>query len=577
MHSRDTGPTVRGDQGTEAQTGEQRREERNDIVPVNQPGAPTPEPICRIGRGGHHGSFTRASRTANSRDTGGSETSPHVTRRPHRRPGPDRRPGRGGDALGRAAAARRAAAPSRRPARRPPREPGGGRAGRPAGRGRPGHAGHGCHVHRLLRRPGHRPGVAVRRHPPGDRRHRVASHRGGPRPAPPGPQPVHRRPVQRPAGDRRRRVPGRAAGDASNFRPECVGVRPAYGVWAHISGSDLVRDDDGRVYVLEDNLQVPVGRQLPAREPPRVQAGVRRPVRPPEHPTGRRLPRPALHAARLARPRRGGRPDGRRAHPRRLQLGLLRARLPRPPDGVPLVEGRDLFVRADVVRLHAHGRAGPSRSTSSTAGSTTCSSTPTSCTPTRPSACRAVAPGVAGRERGHRQRAGRRRRRRQGRVRVGARPHPLLPRRRADPAQRPDVPVPLRRGAPVRARPHARAGHQAGQRERRLRDPDRRPRHRRGPGRRARAIQADPRAGWPSRSWRCRPRPPSSTRASRPATSTCGRSSSPGAPATSPGAADPGGAAKGLAGGQLVAGRRQQGHVGGRVRDPPPTGRPQPA
>ncbi len=30
-------------------------------------------------------------------------------------------------------------------------------------------------------------------------------------------------------------------------------------MWAHISGSDLVRDADGRVYVLEDNLRVPSG------------------------------------------------------------------------------------------------------------------------------------------------------------------------------------------------------------------------------------------------------------------------------------------------------------------------------
>jgi uncharacterized circularly permuted ATP-grasp superfamily protein len=44
-----------------------------------------------------------------------------------------------------------------------------------------------------------------------------------------------------------------------NFRPECVGVDPAFGVWAHISGSDLVRDADGTIYVLEDNLRVPSG------------------------------------------------------------------------------------------------------------------------------------------------------------------------------------------------------------------------------------------------------------------------------------------------------------------------------
>jgi uncharacterized circularly permuted ATP-grasp superfamily protein len=44
-----------------------------------------------------------------------------------------------------------------------------------------------------------------------------------------------------------------------NFRPQCVGVDPPLGIWAHICGSDLVRDKDGTFYVLEDNLRVPSG------------------------------------------------------------------------------------------------------------------------------------------------------------------------------------------------------------------------------------------------------------------------------------------------------------------------------
>jgi uncharacterized circularly permuted ATP-grasp superfamily protein len=47
--------------------------------------------------------------------------------------------------------------------------------------------------------------------------------------------------------------------ESANYRPQCRGVRPPLGVWAHISGSDLVRDDDGTMYVLEDNLRVPSG------------------------------------------------------------------------------------------------------------------------------------------------------------------------------------------------------------------------------------------------------------------------------------------------------------------------------
>jgi uncharacterized circularly permuted ATP-grasp superfamily protein len=47
--------------------------------------------------------------------------------------------------------------------------------------------------------------------------------------------------------------------DSANFRPQCVGISPPLGVWAHVCGSDLVRGGDGTMYVLEDNLRVPSG------------------------------------------------------------------------------------------------------------------------------------------------------------------------------------------------------------------------------------------------------------------------------------------------------------------------------
>ncbi len=53
--------------------------------------------------------------------------------------------------------------------------------------------------------------------------------------------------------------PAEVLADSKNFRPQCVGVSPPGGIWAHICGSDLVRDVDGTVYVLEDNLRVPSG------------------------------------------------------------------------------------------------------------------------------------------------------------------------------------------------------------------------------------------------------------------------------------------------------------------------------
>lgn len=46
---------------------------------------------------------------------------------------------------------------------------------------------------------------------------------------------------------------------ADSFRKECVGLKPPKDIWCHVTGTDLVRDSDGTIYVLEDNLRCPSG------------------------------------------------------------------------------------------------------------------------------------------------------------------------------------------------------------------------------------------------------------------------------------------------------------------------------
>lgn len=43
------------------------------------------------------------------------------------------------------------------------------------------------------------------------------------------------------------------------YRPECEGFNPPGGIWCHVTGTDLIRDRDGAIYVLEDNLRCPSG------------------------------------------------------------------------------------------------------------------------------------------------------------------------------------------------------------------------------------------------------------------------------------------------------------------------------
>ena len=46
---------------------------------------------------------------------------------------------------------------------------------------------------------------------------------------------------------------------SSHFHREAAGIEPPNGVRVHVSGIDLIRDDDGEFRVLEDNVRVPSG------------------------------------------------------------------------------------------------------------------------------------------------------------------------------------------------------------------------------------------------------------------------------------------------------------------------------
>src|SRR5579864_4877319 len=54
-------------------------------------------------------------------------------------------------------------------------------------------------------------------------------------------------------------IPSEVILSAVSYRKQCQGLNPPWRVWCHITGTDLVRDRDGRYYVLEDNLRVPSG------------------------------------------------------------------------------------------------------------------------------------------------------------------------------------------------------------------------------------------------------------------------------------------------------------------------------
>ncbi len=81
-------------------------------------------------------------------------------------------------------------------------------------------------------------------------------------------------------------IPEEIIFSSKTYRKACEGFDPPKNIWCHVTGTDLVRDDKGQFYVLEDNMRCPSGvsyvlenRQVLKRTFPQVfQASKVRPV-----------------------------------------------------------------------------------------------------------------------------------------------------------------------------------------------------------------------------------------------------------------------------------------------------------
>ena len=144
----------------------------------------------------------------------------------------------------------------------------------------------------------------------------------------------------------------------SCYRPAMQGVNPPHGTYVHICGTDLVRDQDGRFLVLEDNGRTPSGvsyvienRNLMQRAFPDLLDGI----------GVRRVDNYGLKLADALR--EVAPPSAANPYIVLLSPGIYNSAyfehvfLAREM-GVPLVEGRDLFVADD--RLYLRSTAGPS-------------------------------------------------------------------------------------------------------------------------------------------------------------------------------------------------------------------------
>ncbi len=54
-------------------------------------------------------------------------------------------------------------------------------------------------------------------------------------------------------------IPQELVFSSATYLKQCQGLQPPHKVWCHITGTDIIRGDDGQFYVLEDNLRCPSG------------------------------------------------------------------------------------------------------------------------------------------------------------------------------------------------------------------------------------------------------------------------------------------------------------------------------
>jgi len=148
-------------------------------------------------------------------------------------------------------------------------------------------------------------------------------------------------------------VPAALITSSPNFHRPAMGVEPANGVRVLVSGIDLVRGPDGRLFVLEDNLRTPSGisyvienRRTMARVFPELFASYR--VRPVDG-----YPARLIEALRAAAPAGVSDPSVVVLTPGVHNSAYFEHTFLARQMGVELVEGRDLVCRGNVVYLRS--------------------------------------------------------------------------------------------------------------------------------------------------------------------------------------------------------------------------------
>ena len=146
-------------------------------------------------------------------------------------------------------------------------------------------------------------------------------------------------------------IPNELVVTGRHFTRQATGLAPPQGIWTHVSGVDLIRDDNGRWLVLEDNCRTPSGvsyvlenRASMVRGFPELFARHR--VRPVDH-----YPQVLLDALRHIAPRGDVDPSVVLLTPGAYNSAYFEHTFLARQMGVEIVQGDDLFVDDAVVYM----------------------------------------------------------------------------------------------------------------------------------------------------------------------------------------------------------------------------------
>lgn len=151
-------------------------------------------------------------------------------------------------------------------------------------------------------------------------------------------------------------VPADLIFSSKNYLKEMVDFTPEGGIYTHISGTDLIKHTDGKYYILEDNLRCPSGVSYVLSNRMALKKSLFDLFDKLKTKTVYQYPEQLLEILKTVKPKNTDNPTVVVVTPGMYNSAYFEHSFLAQKMGVPLVEGRDLFVEKDFVYMKTiHG------------------------------------------------------------------------------------------------------------------------------------------------------------------------------------------------------------------------------